>query len=536
MNDIPITKEELSFMEIWYTPKALLEILFHDWDNLNAFHPGKFGSLRLYQYSMLSDESIIDFELTAEQLNLDVKQTFQLKKRVGDIYNFGARKFGKSRITMIMDMICQMMTSFGEKAALGSIDLIHIKEVLDPVKMCLETHKVCSIFKRRITGAPDFKIELKNDYVLNSVNANVGSKNPGSNYLGKHVYRLYVEEASLETEDVYEKRKDAISELGCVYRISGMTDFTPQSPAGQAFYSAENHKHVLNYPQAVSPFWDEKERKERIEKYGGANSVGFRVYALGEVVEDGLTAFDMQRVRAAAIREHKTLQIIEITKDRFKHFKNFCIVVRPPNSERIFISSDIGLNVTEINIISEVAGQYEYLYNITLNNLIDDEQSDIFKFLIQTLQANVIAIDCGDGMGRAIYNELEKTVPIDNLVWYAGTNKIKIGFMTDKEGNVLFENGKPIIKEEFMSEWAVKRLKDLLYSGNLIIPEDFKFITQIQKVVAFTVGTRVTYKCVSQLGDHLFDSFRVFAIAEWIKANANLTPNLSEEWGCGANN
>lgn len=530
-----ITSEELDFLDLWYTPKALLEILFHDFDTLSAFSTeAKFGELRLYQYSMISDESLIDFELTQEHNKLSKKEAFQLRKNVGDLYCFGARKFGKSLAVMILDMLNDMMTTEGTKAALGSVDLIHIKQVLDPVKTCLDNHPICHTFVRRISGSPDFKIELKNNYNLNSVNANQGSKSPGGQWLGKHVFKVYLEEASLEDEVVYEKRKDALSELGAIFRVSGMTDFTPQSPAGQAYYSAENHKFVINYPQAVSPFWDAKERSRRIEQYGGENSVGFRVYALGEVVEDGLTAFDMQRVRQMAVDDKKTLKTIELTKDRFKHFKAFLIVDRPNNSERIFISSDIGLNITEINVISEVKGKYEYLYNITLNNLIDDEQEQIFKYLIQLLKANVVAIDCGDGQGRALYNELAKTIPIDNLVWYAGTNKIQTGFLEDKDGNVVIEKGTAVVKEEFMSEWGVSRLKTLLYNGLLTIPEDFKFITQISKVIATTTGTRVIYKCLAQQGDHLFDSFKVFAIAEWQKNNASLTPKIQDNWGCGA--
>ena len=120
----PITDEELAFIETWYTPKALLEILFHDWDNLAVFDEKKFGELRLYQESMISDESLIDFDLTEQENNLSKKQTFQLKKNVGDLYCFGARKYGKSLCAIILDLIDDMLCSDGTKAALASVDLI----------------------------------------------------------------------------------------------------------------------------------------------------------------------------------------------------------------------------------------------------------------------------------------------------------------------------------------------------------------------------------------------------------------------------
>ena len=529
-----ISKSDLLFIETLYTPKALIEILFHDGDNLSSFDYKQFGELRFYQEPMLSDEAIVDWDLTARELKLNKKTTFQLKKNVGEIYCFGARKYGKSQVCMLFDILNDMMTSGSQKTALASVDMIHIRRILDPIKSCLQNHPICKLFERRIASSPDYQFELKTGYILNSVNFNIGSKAPGQQFYGHHFHKLYIEEASLENEEVYDKRKDAVSEFGAIFRISGMCNFTPQSPAGKAYYGAETHNHVLNYPQYVNVIsWDEKEKRQRIEEYGGEHTINYRIYVKGDIVEDGISVFDMARVRQNCIVDKKLLTTIEITKDRFKHYKAFLNVERPVNAERIFVSADIGLNVTEINIFSEFKSKYEYIYNLTLNNLTDDEQSTVLKELASKIQANVIALDCGDGQGRAIYNELEKTIPKENLVWYAGTNKVIVGWETDKDGKVILANGKPIEKEEFMSEWSVKRLKDLFYQGLVVLPEDFKLITQFTQVIALTSGTRTIYKCIAKQGDHLFDSFRVFSIAQWLKANHNLTPPVKKQWCAG---
>ena len=296
MSNEPITEEQLLFIETWHTPKAMLEILFHNWDNLNSFNTKKVGELRLYQESMLSDEAIIDFELTAELEELDRQEIFNYRKNVGDIYCFGARKFGKSLVTMIMDTIVQMLTNPADKVVLGSVDLIHLRQILDPIKNCFEAHPICRMWKKRITGAPDFKIELKNDWVLNSVNFNIGSRSPGQQFYGKHTYRLLVEEASLETEEVYEKRKDALSEMGAIFRISGMTNFTPHSPAGKAFYDPKLKKQVLNYPQMVNSTFNLDKQKKAEEDYGGKGSIGYRVFVEGEIVEDGICIAEGSRI------------------------------------------------------------------------------------------------------------------------------------------------------------------------------------------------------------------------------------------------
>ena len=535
MSQEKLTKEELDFIGLWHTPQALLEILFHNWDNLNAFDPKRFGELRLYQAPLLSDESLIDFDLMAQELHLDKQEIFDCKKRVGDIYCFGARKFGKSLVVMLMDLINQMLTNDADKVALASVDLIHIRQILDPIKTCFSSHPICKQWTRRMTGAPDYKFELKTDWILNSVNFNIGSKNPGQQWFGKHVFRVYIEEASLETNEVYDKRKDALSELGAIFRVSGMTDFTVHSPAGKTFYDPKLKQWIVNLPQYVNPTFNEDKKLKAIEHYGGEQSIGFRVYVDGEVVEDGVSVFDMERVRRLCINDKKTITNMELSKDQFKFFKQFLVVDRPTNAGRIFFNSDIGVHTTEINIISEINRNYEYLYNISLHNLTDDEQAQIFKYLTAQLKANVVSIDCGDGMGRAIYNELEKTIPKDNLVWYDGSMKIPVGFETDIDGNVVFKDCEPVVKKELTAEWSVKRLKDLLYEGRLLIPEDYKFVTQFSQVIAMISGTRVIYKCICSQGDHLFDSFKVFAIAQWLKADFNATPDINSNWGGGIN-
>lgn len=530
-----ITEKELRFIEQWFTPKALLETLYHNWDNLNAFHKEKFGYLRLYQQTLVSDEAIVDFEQTQRMNDLSDQETFDCRKRVGDIYCFGARKFGKTMVIETMDLILQMLTRGADKVAFASVDLIHLRQVLDPVKNCFEGHKICKLWKQRITGAPDYKFELKNNWLLNSVNFNIGSKNPGQQWYGKHVFRVYIEEASLETQEVFEKRKDALSELGAIFRVSGMTNFTVHSPAGETYYNPALKQWVVNLPQYVNPTFNEKKEKEAEEFYGGKSSIGFRIYVDGEIVEDGISVFDMERLRDLCIKEKKKLYTMELDKDNFSRYKQYIICDRPQGEGRLFIDGDIGLNTTEINVMWESGKTYEYIYNITLHNLTDDEQAQIYKYLIDMLKANVIGIDCGDGMGRAIYNELEKTIPKANLVWYDGKEKIPVGFETDVDNKVIYKDGSPLPKYEYMSEWSVLRLKTLMYDARLILPEDYKFISQIGQVISIMSGSRILYKCVGPQGDHLFDSFKVFAIAQWLKKDFNDTPDINNNLSVGIN-
>ena len=175
-----------------------------------------------------------------------------------------------------------------------------------------------------------------------------------------------------------------------------------------------------------------------------------------------------------------------------------------------------------------------YIYNIIVYNFTRKEQLKLFNWLIEKLQANIIGIDCGDAMGRNLSDDLEETYSKDNVVRYAGATKLPVGFEKDKENKVLLKGGKPIEKLEYMSEWSVSRLKVLLYENRINIPTDYKLDNQINSVVSTNSGTRKTYLCISESGNHLFDSFKVFAIAQWLKKDFNSTPKMSQEWGSGA--
>ena len=535
-----ITENDINFMEEFFTPKAFCEVMFSNFDNPAVYEQDKFGDLRLYQEPFISDESVVDFEATAKYNGLNKKQEFQLKKQTGDIYLFGARRFGKSLCVEKLDLLVSMAHIDNITSAFGSVDLIHINEILDTIKDAFQNHPILKLWERSIKGAPNYKFQLKNNHYLQSVNFNIGSKSPGKQWYGKHVQRAYLEEASLETDEVYKKRLDAVSEFGAVIRSSGMTNFTDYSPAGLAFFGRETKKHVINYPQFVNPFWDKEERRRRLEQYGGEDAINYRVFVKGEVVTDGVAVFDMDRIRTACYlpevkgKTPREIKRFEITKERFPLFKSSIVVERPINAERIFINSDVGKKVNEIIIHSEIGDKYDSLYNIVLYNLTVLEKWEIYKYIIEKLQANVIGFDCGDGEGRALYSMAEKEYSRENLVYYDGSMKLNVDFEYDEQKNIIMEKGMPVYRQEYMSEFSVQRLMSLLYGGRMIVPLDYKFDAQFSVVMSMISGTRTKYRCVSESGDHYFDAYKVFAISQWQKKDFNQTKPIKREIPIGA--
>lgn len=534
-----ITEEELEFMEDFHDPVALIEVLFSDFDNLAHFDEEELGEIRNYQLPMLSHECTIDTDIPG----LTRKEKFALRKGAGDIFNFGARNYGKTKVTEELDLIVRVLHFPGEHIGFASYDFGHIRGVLDKIRDGIENHPIISAWKPRVKTAPPYIIYFKRNKVkIEGINMNINSRNPGNQFFQKHLPVLYIEEASFETEEVFEKRREAISEIGCIYRIAGMTNFTKHSPAGKAYYHPDNQSKLVSYPFYVNPNWDDAEKIKRIEEYGGESSIGFRVFVKGEIVEDGVSTFDMARVRQCyPDDEGITITNFEINKENFKRFENILIVARPKNATKLYLSMDVGESASsEIIIHSEVwnddTSSYRYIYNITLYNLTDDEQSSLLKWLINKLGIDVVAIDCGDGTGRAIFNELELTLPEaqERLVKYKGTLKIEVGEELDDSGDVKVDSqGEILYKYEFMSEWSVKRLQTLLYTGRIFIPRDSKFDKQFNSVIGTIKQGRTTYRCLSNK-DHLFDAWRVFAISQWTKEYTSAIGDIGDsDWGIG---
>lgn len=524
-----ITEKEIEFMESWHDPVCMSECLFSNFDDLGEFDLKKFGKIRKYQIPMLSYESIVDDE-AYETLN--EKEKFQLHKTVGDIINVGARKYGKTLITLRLDMCLSILYEERLQAGFYSIDEKRLRGVLDKIKLACEYHPIVKMWDVKCSYKPEIKFfSPKSRWVCQGVNMTIKGKSPGDQFYQMHAKKLWGEEVSFETKEIYEKRKEAVSELGAVIRLAGMTNFTRHSPIGQAFTALENQSKILNLPQYANPYWDEKERADRLKAYGGEDTTNFRVFVKGEVVEDGIAEFDMDRVRKCYYKT-KEIKRFEIPKKNFSRFENLIVLERPKNAERIFICADIGDNQTEIGIFSEIGENYNYLYNIALYNLVQDEQEEIFYWIIEKLNANIIALDCGDAFGRNVCDHLEKKYSKNNVVRYMGQSKLNVGFEKNSEGKVLIKKGKPVYRQEYMAEWAVRRLKTLLYGERCHLPIDYQMDIQLNAVVSTRTGARVSFPCLNE-DDHKFNMLKVFAIAQWLKKDFNQTPKMKREWGTG---
>lgn len=508
-----LSESDLSFLETYFYSIAAAETLFSDYDNLTVMKDDTLAHVRLGQIPLLSHEYIL-----ADDPKLTDKENFQLRKGAGDCYALGGRLFGKTLFVEKIDFLVSVSELGAEKCGFSSYDAIHIRGVLEEVIQCLENHPFFQLYEARITRSPSYSFFFKSGYSLEGINMNITGKKPGAQFFQKHLTRLYMEEASFETEQIFNQRRDSVSEDGCIFRMAGMTNFTKYTPCGKIFYDYSKKGHIVNLPQYVNPKWDEKKKMEAIKDFGGEQSLNYRVFVKGEVVEDGVSVFDMVRVRKN-YDEDRQIKTFEIPKELFPNFQDIIFVEKPKNATITYIFADIGESApTEIGIVFQIGKNLRYEYNITLYNLTDKEQFKIFEWLGRTLEANFIAIDCTDGTGRAIFRSLEQVFPKENLQWVAFNEKVDIDFERNPTTNeIIFEDGQPVYREELVRNWSIKHLKDLLYSDIMDLPMDYKLDQQLNSVIAkqSKATNQTLYACVCK-EDHLFQAFQVFSIAHWI--------------------
>lgn len=505
-----LSTEEISFLELYHYPPALIECLFSDLDNLVFFEEERFSEIRFGQLPMLSFEYMLSYNNT-----LTSKENFKLKEGAGNVYCYGGRKFGKTLCVEMLDLLIAMLHNDGEECGFSSYDAIHIRGILEKVIQVLENHIFFKMLEAKINRSPTYRIFLKNAFTLDGINMNLSGENSGGQFFQKHLKRLYIEEASFESDEVYKKRLDSVSEDGCVFRCAGMTNFTKYSPCGKIFYDLDKKPWVVNLPSYINPKWDSKEKEKAVKEHSGEESISYRIFVEGEIVEDGISAIDMERVRKN-YNYKKTIKHFEINKESLPGFEYSLVVERPIGCDNLFIAADIGESAsTEIVVLSETNRKLKYLYNITLYNLTDKEQFKIFRFLGEKLKANFIALDATDGTGRSIFHSLEEIFPRENLVRVAFNEKIPVDIDKDEHGKEIFKDGKPVWREEFIELWSMKHLRDLLYEeGRIELPIDYKLDSQLNSVIATQSGTRTLFHCIGT-EDHLFCAFKVFAIAEW---------------------
>ncbi len=517
-------KEDLIMFFLLSHPICCNEILFHDFDSLGIWNKNKFGHIRTYQYPMLSWDSLFLYNK-----NLTPEKNWKLKNNLGESYNLGGRLTGKSLVSILLDVIQSTWNKVYKWAVISSYDKLHVLELFEKLINAFENHKILKILNIRPIRSPAYKLNFANGLLLESVNQNIASKNPGGQYFQKHFDRQYLEEASFLTKEVSGKMLMAQSEKGCINRYSGMCTFTKTSPMGEIFFDLKNKKKIINLPSYINPTWNDKKEADAVKEFGGKDSPGYQLQIDGKVIEGVESVFDIQRIRQTYLTDKKgdsiSIKAFEINKDTFHRYKELVIVEKPNNADFLGIYADIGEGgaPSEYIVISRIGEKYRYIYRLTTFQLSPEEEKEFIKYLIEKLTPNIVGLDNTSGVGKALISALIKDYP-DNIIPVSFNENIDIAFKKDKNGNFIKDKqGNYEYEQANMVDWSVQCLKDIFYKKEIEIYEDTKFDTQINNViVGKTKQGKVIYGY--KTANHLFQAFQVFAICKWLVEFKNIKP------------
>jgi len=530
-----IKENDLKIFQVLSHPISCAEVMFHDFDALGMWNKDNFGYVRVYQYPMMSFDSLF-----LEDKKISKEKNWEIKNNLAESYNLGGRLTGKTRISIIIDFVMATFNKSYNWAVISSYDKLHVLEIFEKLINGFENHKILKILNCHSLRSPTYKLNFANGCLLESVNMNIASKNPGGQFFGKHVDRHAMEEASYLTKEVSGKMLMAQAEKGCINRYSGMTIFTKTSPMGEIFFDLKNKKKIINIPSYCNPTWNDKKETDAIKEFGGKDSPGYQVQIEGKVIEGAESVFDIQRIRQTYIVDKKGIGIeikaFEINKDSFFRYKEIVIVEKPINADFLGVYADIGEGgaPSEYIIISKTNKIYKYIYRITTFQLSPEEEKDFIKYLISILQPNIIGLDNTSGVGKALISALIKDYP-DNIIPVSFNENIDIDYEKDKNNQYIRgKDGSYVFKQANVVDWSMQCLKDIFYSKKIQMYEDIKFDTQINNIiVGKTRQGKVMYDC--KIGqNHLFQAFQVFAICHFLTEFKNIKPIQKRKPGMGS--
>jgi len=517
--EAPLTEKEIEFMEHYYTPTSMTENLIPVNENAPHTWSDEEECIHLYLYQVM----VQNFSyLVAHDLELGTEENAKKRIGAGTCFAIGSRNTGKSFILKI-DVFLTWIHKVRE-ACLASFDQKHLSKVTDPISAYIEAHPFAKIFhlKKGSTASVNRKhgglrAVSEHGCLIESANEKVEGNNPGTDFHSKHFETLWYEEFSYASAEGTEKRIDAGSSLGYIFRPSGIPDLRIGSPMTKLLNDDSFKRCVWRLPQYVRPDWSDEMKEKRILEYNGENSPAYRLNVEAEIIEGAEGFFDMARVKSKALNPSRRVKYFEISKDNFHTFKNNIVVERPPGTEQVFIMSDIGYggSPSEIIIIFKIGKKYKYIYNIPLFKLIHREQADVFKWLYDVLGGAFIATDATGDNGAVIDDLFAMGIPQDHLLKVRFNENIEVDFEKDVEtGKVIIDrNGQPVMKKVHTLDWAMIELEQLFYNGIVELPLDENLFEELNGYYVRMSGLKKAYG--SNTTDHKLQSFQVFAICRF---------------------
>jgi hypothetical protein len=151
------------------------------------------------------------------------------------------------------------------------------------------------------------------------------------------------------------------------------------------------------------------------------------------------------------------------------------------------------------------------------------EQAKVFKWLYDKMDNCILSLDCSEGAGRAIADELIILgVPQERIIRCLFNAKMIIGFEKNNDDTLKYDDrGNPLYKFEQQIDFANMQLEYCLYNGLIEVPHSEKFLREFANYFMVNTGTSRRYGTTST--NHLLQSFQCAVLARFQLEFSNLT-------------
>ena len=251
-----IKPEELAILQVLSHPISCVEVMFHDFDSLGVWNKEKFGKVRLYQYPMMSFDSLFLYDP-----KLSKEKNWEVKNNLGEAYNLGGRLTGKSRIAIILDWIVGVWNQVFKWGMISSYDKQHVEEIFDTSIHAYDNHKILKILNCKSLKSPIYKLNFCTGIKLESVNMNITCFDDKTEILTNNGWKKY--NTILKTDKVLSLNKE--TDIADYYPISKIYKYNYNGNVfkvnlkNSSFIFTPNHKIYYNW--SFKQNWQIKEIK-----------------------------------------------------------------------------------------------------------------------------------------------------------------------------------------------------------------------------------------------------------------------------------
>lgn len=433
----------------------------------------------------------------------------------GDTLLRAGRAGGKSYSVLEPEVVQHGVDRPGEETLVTSLRKIHVMDRMERVIDYFDL-PFFKVFVGRVLRSPSYIIELKNGHMIYGLS--VGDDPEARMAQGKHVSKLIVEEAQQYPERAWLKVQGAKDPRGCQTLMVGVPDGrldTPFRKADSVIQSFHGRRFVIS--RRHDPYFDQKTKRDLADTLGGEGSDTFKQEIDAEWGHPVWSAWDLDNIykcREAELNpEYFSISGKAYREAHITPATACGDLPQAPFAGPIRVAMDVGYSQpSEIGVFVFWHSRWWMFTRIRfIERMEHDDQAAILNEICRRYDAGQVGVDCTEGEGRAIAQEMETTFGWGaQIVRVVFNETLLSGWTPEKDDHPAEEVWEP---SKDIGTRALRTMfsnRDIAISNDASIPEEFN-----QEREAKTADGKT--KILTPPTVHITDMMRVFAVMEFLE-------------------